>query len=362
MKPERKLVNPEPYAKDPVVQRTRFMVLTGHLNDYPLADLVGILRHQQKTGRLLIEYPKGPAMFFFKDGEFVDAQFDNFNGLQAICIAVAQPTAPFNFNPLIQPSRRSIQNSLQRAVSELLGSWDGSDVEIETPALSAPAPAPALSAPRLALDAGLTAPNRQDLPALVHKSPPSRFFPTALAMAAAGLMMLGLSSLIAVTGGFGINALSAPPASPPSQPAVESKVESDAVSVALTKPDLAAEPDTERDSARPREVTAASGETRVLSNKRNESPAATQNVPKKEDPAPEVEPKRAVSTGVQSVKVVLQIENGRVLRASIANPRPGMDAYEALAIRIARQRRYPAVSAGQETVTIRINTPNQNQQ
>ena len=361
MKPERKLVNPDPHVKDPVVQQTRFMVLTGHLNDYPLADLVGILRHQQKTGRLLIEYPKGPAMFFFKAGEFVDAQFDNFNGLQAICIAIAQPTAAFNFNPLIQPSRRSIQNSLQRAVSELLGSWDGSDVEIETPALSATAPAPTLSGPRLALDAGLTAPDRPDLPALVPKSPASRFFPTALAMAAAGLMMLGLSSLIAVTGGFGINALSAPPASPPSEPAAESKVESDAGSAALAKPDLAAEPNTERESAGRRQLTAASEENRVLSGKKNESPAAPQKVPE-EEPVPEVEPKRAVSAGVQSVKVVLQIENGRVLRASIANPQPGMDAYEALAIRIARQRRYPAVSAGQETVTIRINTPTPNQQ
>ncbi len=346
------------------MQQTRFMVLTGHLNDYPLADLVGILRHQQKTGRLLIEYPKGPAMFFFKDGEFVDAQFDNFNGLQAICIAIAQPTAPFNFNPLIQPSRRSIQNSLQKAVSELLGSWDGSDVEIETPALSAPAPAPALSGPRLALDAGLTSPDRPDLPALVHKSSPSRFLPTALAMAAAGLMMLGLSSLIAVTGGFGINALSAPPASPPPKPAVESRADSGAETVALNKPDSPAESNTERDSSRPREATLPLGETRVLANKRNDIPAAPQNVPKEETPAPEVEAKKTgvVSAGAQSVKVVLQIENGRVLRAAIANPQPGMGAYEALAIRIARQRRYPAVSSGQETVTIRINTPSQNEQ
>ena len=41
----------------------RFVVLTGHLNNYPLSDLIGILRHQRKSGRLLIEYPKGPATF-----------------------------------------------------------------------------------------------------------------------------------------------------------------------------------------------------------------------------------------------------------------------------------------------------------
>ena len=43
----------------------RFVVLTGHLNNYPLPDLIGILRHQRKSGRLLIEYAKGPATFFF---------------------------------------------------------------------------------------------------------------------------------------------------------------------------------------------------------------------------------------------------------------------------------------------------------
>ena len=53
------------------MQSNRFIVLTGHLSNYPLSDLVGILRHQRKSGRLLIEYPKGPAMFFFNDGELV---------------------------------------------------------------------------------------------------------------------------------------------------------------------------------------------------------------------------------------------------------------------------------------------------
>src|SRR5688572_11492501 len=96
------------------MQNPRFVVLTGHLNDYPLSDLVGILRYQRKTGRLLIEYPNGPATFYFQEGELVDAQVDKLSGLQAVCVALAQPASPFNFNPLIAPARRSIENSLQR--------------------------------------------------------------------------------------------------------------------------------------------------------------------------------------------------------------------------------------------------------
>jgi len=60
----------------------------------------------------------------------------------------------------------------------------------------------------------------------------------------------------------------------------------------------------------------------------------------------------------QSVNVVMQIENGRVLKASIAGHKAGMDNYEALALRIARQRRYPSKATGQETVRITVTQPN----
>jgi hypothetical protein len=60
----------------------------------------------------------------------------------------------------------------------------------------------------------------------------------------------------------------------------------------------------------------------------------------------------------QSVSVTMQIENGRVLSASIADHKPGMDSYEALALRIAKQRRYPAKVTGQESVKISVARPN----
>src|ERR1041385_6638475 len=114
------------------MQSNRFVVLTGHLSNYPLPDLVVILRHQRKSGRLLIEYSKGPAMFFFQDGELIDARLNDLTGLQAICVSLAQPEASFNFNPVIQSPRRSIEPSLQRAVSELFGCWDESALQIES--------------------------------------------------------------------------------------------------------------------------------------------------------------------------------------------------------------------------------------
>jgi hypothetical protein len=295
------------------MQNSRFVVLTGHLSNYPLSDLVGILRHQKKSGRLLIEYPKGPATFFFQNGELIDARMNDLAGLQAICVALAQPEASFNFNPLIQSPRRSIESSLQRAVSELFGCWDESAVQIEsaaTPvALEGDPPARTLTGRRtelLALPPGpLLLIQRRSL----------------ILAAAAVVMVVGLSTVIAVTGGFKNN-----------------------------QPEIA--------STQQPQTSVAPAAAPVESPKTQASLAAAVVKPKKQnkqEEKPAVETVKEPEASTQSIKVMMQIENGRVLKASIANPRPGMDSYEALALRIARQRRYPATQTGGETVTINVN-------
>jgi hypothetical protein len=269
----------------------RFVVLTGHLNNYPLSDLIGILRHQRKSGRLLIEYAKGPAMFFFQNGELIDARMNELSGLQAIVVAMAQPDAAFNFNPLIQTSRRSIEPSLQRVVSELLGCWDESALQIEAmPVVAAVPPRPE----PLALP---PAPARSTL---VQQR--STF------LVAAVLIGVGLATVIAITGGF--KSADAPP-------------------VVAAAP-AATIPATQPAPPQPQPVG---------------KPIRVPSVSKK---------KNTDNTDPQSIKVVMQVENGRVLKASIANPKPGMESYEALALRIARQRRFASTVNGGETVTVTV--------
>ena len=291
------------------MQNNRFVVLTGHLSNYPLSDLVGILRHQRKSGRLLIEYPKGPATFFFQNGELIDARMNDLVGLQAICVALAQPEASFNFNPLIQSPRRSIDPSLQRAVSELFGCWDESALQIES--------APVERAETLALP---PAP-----PSVVRQR-------SVLLVAAAVVIVIGLSTVIAVTGGFKSNEASAT-ALPPSQ----------------TQPAPVAEPADEG----PKTVVAAATvkPNRPATDRKEEKRTQSKAVAETEAPKASEEPEPKS----QSIRVVMQIENGRVLKASVANPKPGMDGYEAMALRIARQRRFPATMNGGETVTITVN-------
>ena len=347
---------------EPQIQNSRFLVLTGHLNDYPLSDLVGILRHQHKTGRLLIEYPNGPASFYFNDGELVDAQFHKLNGLQAICVALGQPASSFNFNPLVRPARRSIENSLQKAVSELLGCWSENDCEIEQlPAVKAtPMSLPAAASSMV--DVQVTTPEAI-APAPLALPPATRQVNhSILAASAAGLLLLGVSTLITVTGRFGKNV---------STPNVtNSLAPSDKVSTPSENGGPATNPaDTElrTDSrvgrqAKGREVARVSQH----SARQEDRPASIDNnQATPTDPVPasavsksdQTQEKNDNVSDSQSVKVVLQIEGGRVAKASIANPRSGMEAYEAMALRIARQRRFPANNASQETVTIKVNQP-----
>ena len=296
------------------MQNNRFVVLTGHLSNYPLSDLVGILRHQRKSGRLLIEYPKGPATFFFQNGELIDARMNDLKGLQAICVALAQPEASFNFNPLIQSPRRSIEPSLQRAVSELFGCWDESALQIESAASSDDTPATSTPLPGRELLALPPAPA-----SLVQQR-------SILFMGAAIVIAIGLSTVIAVTGGFKNN--------PP--PVQQSATQAAPV---VAPPEV---------SNHPVPVAAAV----VKPNRERKEEKRTKQAEK----SPAVETAKAEEDqSSQPIKVVMQIENGRVLKASIANHKPGMDNYEALALRIARQRRYPSTTSGGETITINVN-------
>ena len=290
------------------MQSNRFVVLTGHLSNYPLSDLVGILRHQRKSGRLLIEYAKGPAMFFFQDGELIDARMNDLTGLQAICVALAEPEASFNFNPLIQSPRRSIEPSLQRAVSELFGCWDESALQIE-----------AAAAPKVEVLALPPAP-----PRLVRQR-------AVLLIAAAAITVVGLSTVIAVTGGFSKNET----ATAASLPTTSSQPAPITPEAPVHKPEVVAKPN------------------RVATERKEEKKTKPEAAPEAE-PKPEPKPEAEQQTP-QPIRVVMQIENGRVLNASIANHKPGMDSYEAMALRIARQRRYASTVTGGETVTINVN-------
>jgi len=71
----------------------------------------------------------------------------------------------------------------------------------------------------------------------------------------------------------------------------------------------------------------------------------------KPQPAP---PPTAARKEFVEISVQLTIEDGRVAGAQIGNRQPGAEAFEATALHIARQRRYPAGTSRTETVLVRV--------
>src|SRR6185369_9789801 len=72
-----------------------------------------------------------------------------------------------------------------------------------------------------------------------------------------------------------------------------------------------------------------------------------------EVPKPALEPATARKEFVD-IAVQLTIEDGRVAGAQIGNRQPGAEAFEATALHIARQRRYPPGTSRTETVVVRV--------
>ena len=321
------------------MQNNRFVVLTGHLSNYSLSDLVGILRHQKKSGRLLIEYPKGPATLFFENGELVDVRLNGLMGLQAICVLLSQPDASFNFNPLIRSSQRSIDRSVQRVVSELFGCWDESAVQLE-----------AVTTKPLELQSDTAAPEPVAIQPSVERLalPPAPGHSTErrsiYAIGAAVVIVIAISTVIALTANL-------------------NRRETNSTAVVDRNSASAAAENAPANKIKPNETSnrpGESGRSRSFSVEQRRDNRSTgkraADVPR-EVQSSTAAPNDNSETKLQSIQVVMQIENGRVLNASIANHAPGMDNFEALALRIARQRRYGTGKNGNETVTISVDKP-----
>jgi hypothetical protein len=62
----------------------------------------------------------------------------------------------------------------------------------------------------------------------------------------------------------------------------------------------------------------------------------------------------AAPRGEYVVQVLVEVKDGRVADARVWNPRPGAGAYEAAALKMARERRYPESFSGAERLRIRV--------
>ncbi|MET0624003.1 MAG: DUF4388 domain-containing protein [Pyrinomonadaceae bacterium] len=347
------------------IERTQFVVLTGHLDDQPLPELVRRLRVQRKSGRLQVEYKDGPGSFFFEDGQMVDARLGELRGVEALYAALALGGASFNFNPLVRPPERNIDRQGQQFIRDLVESRRRdapAELRVAGGASEAQGGDYATLPPRQSpLQLGpapeeLLAPLEERLSAVegAIDTASRRFSRERLAYAVVIGFLVGLSFITTLNMLYG--------------PFFNARPSSDAAAAAVARPASDAQ-----GGAATQNTNAATVEVRQAANTSNTAAgAATQNTNAPaaagatENAEPPPVPSAAAVVGSRRfegtpaprreyvVEVLVEVKAGRVTDARVWNPRPGASAYEAVALQMARDRRYPEGFTGGERLRIRV--------
>jgi hypothetical protein len=369
------------------VERTQFVVLTGHLDDRPLPDIIRTLRVQRKSGRLQVEYPDAPGAFFFEDGQLVDAQMGSLRGVEAIYAALSLRGASFNFNPLVRPPERSIDRQGQKFISDLvevprrenlseiravgseLRAAPTPQLQSATAAALPPASQNALVRLEPAAAAALTAPLEARLmaveAAIAHTS--RRFSRERLIYAVVISFLVGLTAATALQAIFSPLPIGRANATDAANAKSETTATNNAAAAGTTNtaPGASAErasatapnASQEQQGVNATDLSLASTQA-LLAAKREKALAARQKLAtiaaareaRKTDGASASES----AAGNYVVNVLMTVKDGRVTEARVLNPRAGAGAYEALALRMARQRRYPDNFTGGDTLKVRV--------
>ncbi len=340
---------------------------------------------QRKSGRLQVEYPDAPGSFFFEDGQLVDARLGPLGGLEALYAALALQGASFNFNPLVRPPERSIDRQQQKFISDLIETprrENLAEIKLAGSAFPAPAalanstqPAPLQLAP---VASELIAPLEERLTAVEEaiNATSRRFsrerliyaivisFLVGLTMVTALQALLNLRKpLAAATDAAGANRkldgssssgganVATPNGSTVNDAArapsinAPSKKEGEAVAPTATGERAGTTPSTETPNAKKNAALAVASSTQL-----SRSTQAAKDARKNAAAGATAPPTRDEYV----VRVLMEVKNGKVTDARVLNPRPGAGSYEALALRMARQRRYPENFSGGDTLRISV--------
>jgi hypothetical protein len=350
------------------MQHASTLILTGHLQEYPLSDVFGILRHQRETGRLSIDYPDGPGVFLFKDGELVDAQVGILEGVQAVWWAKSLPESPFNFNPLIEPPAQSISIHEQKIVPRILGCLE--DEVIQNAEARSETPVTDIRGEREATT---------DAPRFIKKVPPEEIAPVVSVPTTSDsdrtnhrnriqvsvgplLLFVAIVSTVALTGVFGRKPAPAPA---PVEQQKTNRQEGGAIAPPLSEDVIGPSGYSEVTHGDSQNISAVPARENIRQSPHIPAPkksgAEVAILPRSSPSAPpnkkSVEPSnvnKLATSDDSTITVITQVENGRVTEAYVANRRPGMEAFEASALRAARQRRFSPGTKGSEKVLIKV--------
>lgn len=327
------------------IERTQFVVLTGHLDEQPLPELMRRLRAQRKSGRLQVEYKDGPAAFFFDEGLLVDAQMGNLRGVEALYAALELEGGSFNFNPLVRPPERNIDEQGRRFIEDLIEAPRRDALaEVKAEGRGLEAVPPSLhpqhnSQLQLSSAAELTAPLEERLTAVEGAivTASNRFSRERLVYAVVISFLVGLSLITTLNllyGPFFRKPAPAVAAAPQPAPRADELAPAASPSAANNKENAAPTPSPVADANQQQVSPPVPASAAVVGSRRF-------------DGAPQVRREYVV-------EVLVEVKNGVVTDARVWNPRPGAAGYEAVALKMAKERSYPAGFTGGERVRIRV--------
>lgn len=361
------------------------MALNGELTDLSLAELIEFFCNQRKTGRLAVEYPQGSAYFHLQAGAVVHASIGTLRGIEAVYYALTLANASFNFDSTREATDHTINQPWTSVVLEGLRRMDEGicahnpfpekvnttvapavAIEPETAKIAEPVIEQALTTePDQAIVVDDEPRKVSEQPVILPVSDGFLSSPDSVSRFAYGPWKLGaifaalilIVGVVAVPWGWYARGKAAKLASETKPLATNEASETTASqSAATTEPaaaqpsDDASTPATNPDAAdlakKEREARAhEEARLRAKAAEANASVPATQST---QVTPPPTAPTQSSSSSA-SKKVVVQVtydENGRVTQATGNDP---------TALRIARQKRFPAGKAGSATVTIPIN-------
>jgi hypothetical protein len=328
------------------------MALTGHLSDLSLSELIEFFCNQRKTGQLKVLYPEGHGFFYLQTGSVVDARIGALRGIEAVYFALTLPNAQFEFGASSEPIERTINQPWTQVVLEGLRRLDEgvipatafqADYEKEDDAPESHDPEKDLSdLENLRVPPFLSFTN--------NESTGKRKF---LITAAIAVVVLASVAAIGLPAGWYARRL--PPAAENQsglQPTVAAPTEAPSTETSEVPKDEAVVPAEENlhgseaalAAKRHRDLQRAKAREAALL---NQSAPMNQAAPGSAAPAPANPAADTAKAGPKKITVTVAYdESGRVTQAS------GGDAS---AVRIARQKRFPAGKAGSATITIPIN-------
>jgi hypothetical protein len=340
------------------------MALIGELSDLSLGELIEFFCNQRKTGRLKVVYPVGPGQFYLKSGAVVHAEFGDLRGIDAIYFALTQPNASFTFSAAFEPPEQTINQPWTSVVLEGLRRMDQGipppnpfpngkpampaekNPVIEAVPVARHEEVPPPKAPRASVT------NSADVQAfgvLSSQSDAAKFQSRRWSTPAVVGAIVLLIAAVGVPWGWYARSKANQPVSVP-----DKVVENTPVEPAPSTSEAAASPAAETHENNLPAATDAQAAKRLADAKARErarmleqsANQATNSQPVQDAPKTNPNPPKQ-GNGAKNVTVTVTYdENGRVTGAS------GGDA---TALRIARQKRFPAGKPGSATVTIPIN-------